>query len=430
MIGNRDFELQLDAWLDQDSAHRVPDHLADVLLRTSVTRQRRWWPSPRGWRPLNLRLQPAPGAPLWRAMGVLALVALLIAAALVAYVASGQPSPPPPPFGLGHNGELLMNIDADLYAVDPTTGDRRALIVGSTFEHGAAFSPEGRRLGFIQQDEPGVTRLMVGNADGTGIRPVYVLGMQTPVYVLGWAWSPDGTRIAVLEGPGGPARLSGLDALKIIDLESGRTSAIAVPPNVRLGGAAFGFRVAWRAGRDELLVTGDTIDPGGPPAVFGVGLDGSVRVVVRAEHEFVELSPDGELLSYFVYQSLNALVGSAQVHLVDVDTGDDRVFTTGRASWEEELHFSPDRRTGVMIVCSRPFDDCELVVVSLDESMPPRTVGTISGPTPKERSIVFAPDGASIAVSENDRPGALVDLATGEAKVLPEGQVQAWRPLP
>ena len=43
MTTNDEFERQLAGWLVDDSGHRVPEHLGEVLLHTVATRQRPWW---------------------------------------------------------------------------------------------------------------------------------------------------------------------------------------------------------------------------------------------------------------------------------------------------------------------------------------------------------------------------------------------------
>ena len=71
------FGRDLSRWLQEEGEHRVPDHLAEVLVQTVATRQRRWWSSPERWLPMQstLRLAPVP-----RVAGLIVVLALVIAA--------------------------------------------------------------------------------------------------------------------------------------------------------------------------------------------------------------------------------------------------------------------------------------------------------------------------------------------------------------
>ena len=204
MTTNDEFARQLAGWLDEDSARRVPEHLDEVLLRTMATRQRPWWSSLRRWLPMDI---PAPRAlPVrpgsLRALAVLAIVALAIAALLLVVVGSQRHLPPP--FGVARNGALLSSADGDVFTVDPKTGDATPLITGPTFDFGPGFSRDGTRFAFLRgaptpcgKPDCGLI-LVVANADGSGLREL------TPGEPgLDWAdWSPDGTQIAFLRGDG------------------------------------------------------------------------------------------------------------------------------------------------------------------------------------------------------------------------------------
>ena len=48
------FGRDLSLWLREEGEHRVPDHLAEVLVRSAATRQRPWWSSLERWLPMDL----------------------------------------------------------------------------------------------------------------------------------------------------------------------------------------------------------------------------------------------------------------------------------------------------------------------------------------------------------------------------------------
>ena len=58
MTTNDVFGRNLSTWLHEDAEHHVPDHLAEVLQRTAVTRQRPAWSSLERWLPMDTTLRP------------------------------------------------------------------------------------------------------------------------------------------------------------------------------------------------------------------------------------------------------------------------------------------------------------------------------------------------------------------------------------
>lgn len=91
MTTERHLERDLPAILGEIATGRYPDYIDDVLATTAQRRQRPTWTFPERWLPVELVTSRAPVARMpWRQLGVLALIALLLAAAIVGYVASQQ----------------------------------------------------------------------------------------------------------------------------------------------------------------------------------------------------------------------------------------------------------------------------------------------------------------------------------------------------
>ena len=88
-------ERDLTAWFVETATPRVPDFTDDILRLTAGTRQRPRWSFPERWLPMSVitlgrrTLEPLP----WRTIGLLAALALLIAASIAFYVGSQQTSP-------------------------------------------------------------------------------------------------------------------------------------------------------------------------------------------------------------------------------------------------------------------------------------------------------------------------------------------------
>ena len=78
------FARNLSAWLAEDGAHSVSDHLAEVLVHSAATRQRPWWSSPERWLPVDTTLRPRPfNLPSAGRLITVALLVLLAAAIAV-----------------------------------------------------------------------------------------------------------------------------------------------------------------------------------------------------------------------------------------------------------------------------------------------------------------------------------------------------------
>ena len=157
------------------------------------------WTFPERWLPMSVitfgrvNLRPVP----WRTVGLLAVLALLLAVAAAVYVGS-QPQRLPPPFGAAANGLVAYSKDGDIYTVDPITSARRAIVAGTTVDESPSFSLDGTRLAFARTVGNGRV-IVVADADG---RNQVEIPMTPMAEVSHPAWSPDGRWIAVTSGDG------------------------------------------------------------------------------------------------------------------------------------------------------------------------------------------------------------------------------------
>jgi dipeptidyl aminopeptidase/acylaminoacyl peptidase len=419
-----DFDSRLAKWLESDAAGRVSHHLEPVLAATVRTPQRR-----------EIRVPIGSGVRLGAVRPfAIAAAGLLLAALAAAGLGTRPLTPTPvPTFVPATDGDLVIKTtkDGDLFRADATGSNRQLLAVAAIPEaaaggdhiHDVKFSPDGSRVAFREIVDDAEEYVFVANADGSNRRRVFNL----PIKPLDFAWSPDGRRLAMVHPTVGDADIS----LVPVDAPQAVTS-VAVPEGAQFLPYAFGFQVAWRGpGDGELLLTGSLGPVPKAPGVFAIRPDGSgFRDVGRFDFEYVALSRDGRWLTYFNYQRDAGRVVGATTHLVDLATGADRVISSGRSGLDQELAFSPDGTTGVMVACS-DFGDCKLVVVALDGSALPREIGTIGGPTPKERSLLFSPDSRSIVVQDAGETPVIIDIESG-AVVSLEGvySVEAWQSIP
>ena len=124
---------------------------------------------------------------------VAALVAALVAGAIVGARLLQAPRPLPRPFGPAINGKIAFSKDGDIWVTDGDTRLASKLVADPAEDSYPLFAPDGSRFIF-QRDAPGQpSRVMVANADGTGVRPIAdVPGEWT------WTdWSPDSQSILV-----------------------------------------------------------------------------------------------------------------------------------------------------------------------------------------------------------------------------------------
>ena len=370
-------------FLDREAGPVSADYLDELLARTARTRQRPAWASIERWLPMDLTAnRPAFGRliPL-RAIAVLAVVALLIAAILTLYIGSRHPLPPP--FGLARNGELVVTLGGDIFTIDQLTGVRTPLVVGDTSDFGVFFSRDGTQLAFLQEAKPSGLNLMVANADGTGTRQ-----LAKGVDGLDWAdWSPDGRQIAFLN------RSYGRGEINIVNLDGTGTVKLAIDRSAH--------QMAWLANGKELIFRGEQQFSDDPPvAILAIHPDGSgLRIVsTRApvnddDFQDISVSQDGRYVGY----RDSGPVSGFDVDILDLSTGTERVLPRAPGALGQAAPaFSPDGRT-VAYIRWVAESTVQIVVAPLDGSSTGRLIGP---PQSSEGDVIngitFAPDGRSI----------------------------------
>jgi WD40-like Beta Propeller Repeat len=242
MTSNVSFDRDLRAFLDDKAGTQLPDYLAEVLLKTTISRQRKRWSSLQWWLPLDsIRVSGLTTSPAVLRVVLVTLLALaLIGVALIA----GAFRPPAPPFGPAGNGVLAIANPAAILVADADGRNQRLLIDAPDGVEGLTWSPAGTKLAFrtlspvtrlptimvidhngsnlidatpgldlagldeviswspdstqfvVPSPDAGGGRLIVANADGSGARALALAG--GPRSVVSAAWSPDGAWIAFM----------------------------------------------------------------------------------------------------------------------------------------------------------------------------------------------------------------------------------------
>ena len=204
-------ERDLTAWFVDVSSPRDPDLTDDILRLTAGMRQRPRWSFPERWLPMSVitlarrSIRPVP----WRTVGLIALLALLLAAGLALYAGS-QPRPAPM-LGLAANGLVAYETDGDIFTVDPASGARTAVIVGAEQDRGPHFSLDGTRLVFLRAGQSGDIPV-VADADGRHVLVTNTTGLTgaDPESIM---WSPDGRSVVILAGAEGAVKIHVIDAI-------------------------------------------------------------------------------------------------------------------------------------------------------------------------------------------------------------------------
>jgi Tol biopolymer transport system component len=381
MTTNDRFDRSLSAWLLDDAAFRVPDHLDEVLSVTRDTRQRPAWSSLERWLPVDTtfrtRLVAVPSG--GRLLAVAALILILVA---VAVFAIGSQRRLPEPFGLARNGILISSGDGDIYAVDPVTTSRTAVISGPEFDFGATFSRDGTKFNFLRGSPTDCGKpdcgliLMVADADGSDVRAL------TPgLPALDWQdWSPDGTRIVI--DSVAPSGVGHVMSVVNVDGSGMRTLDVGQPVH----------ELSWLPPNgDEIVYRGERV---GSPGIFAVRPDGTgIRPLTRPttsnnDYQDVAVSPDGALVTY----RDDGYPGGFRLHILELKSGKDRILP----GLGDQLGavFSPDGR---LVAYLRVAADgtFRLVVAPTDGS----STGIELGPPAPNGSInnySWSPDGMAI----------------------------------
>lgn len=409
-------------WLAEQAAHRVPGHLDEVLRITATTRQRPWWSSPERWLPVDLTLRRTPlflGTPR-RAVVALATLGLLVLA-LVAVLSGSGAKRLPAPFGIAGNGSILVDTSSvsngDILVADADGSNLRTLVGGDTNDYGPSYSRDGSRLMFLRRTGPGLVQPMLANADGSAVRPLTNQSLQG----LDWyEWSPTGDRVVLVHTVGDDRVLSIVQtdqpsSLRDLPLPEGLfvDTAVLWRP---VDGDELIFRTTERAGLDGTAGLAAIRPDGTGFRWLSEGKGGS------PPYDMIEASPDGRAIAYWQYDVDDSPNGAtANVHLLDLDTLVDRIVRFGPDETvdEAELRFAPAGNRAVIVGC--PAGVCQLAVVTLDGSAPPKFLGPpLPGPQ-MSRVHGWSPDGQQIVLHlDGDKP-MFIDpdtgaVTTGEAR--------------
>jgi len=368
-------ERALPGLFDQLAEARTPDYLEAAIERASSRPQRPAWTYAGRWLPMDLVTTRVPStrAPM-RALGVLLLIAVLLAAALAVYVGTHQ-THVPAPFGLAANGVVAyVTPSGEVAVADPATGETEVLVSDPRHARAPSFSLDGTRVAYQRLDTDGTKVIVVDLARRT---PIQVAAVPSPTDLL--QWSPDGSKLAWISGT----------QAWIANTDGSGAQALDV-------GMPVGHEIEWRPpDGKELVVRGER---DGKAGLFLVALDGSepqaISPLTTGENDFLWLTwaPDGSRLAY-------SNAEPKEVHLVDVDRGVDTMIHGDTGIGLMFPRWSPDgSRLAVMTWLSEQPDKVQVGVLPVDDPSPHIT---LTGPTfGSGIQHDWAPDGRSILATE------------------------------
>jgi Tol biopolymer transport system component len=418
MTAAQRLERDLPLILDEIGMGPYPDYVDDVLSTTARGRQRPGWTFPERWFPMDLVTTRVPQTRLpWRQLGVLALIAILLAAALAIYVGSQTPTPLPAPFGPAKNGLIAYDTDGDISVVDARTGEKASIVATPDVDRNPRYSRDGSRIVFQRVTNTG-SRLFVYDAKAS--TPVEItsepLRLTQPLQNEPWEqyqFSPDGRSVVIAATVDGIASMfiAQSDGSGIRRLDVGMP---AYEPSFRPPDGS------------EILFAGLVGDELGVHAVDPSTNAVRTIIVPTAGYGLAgpNWSPDGSQIAYWRWGGQTELRLNAHTRVIRSDgTGDRELPGPSDAVWNAGSEWSND---GTRIALVREYTDdysnVHGVVAPADGSTTGIELhfdGTLNGDccaafewSPDDQSILVTP----AAAGGRPMPQVLIDVATGRSQ--------------
>jgi Tol biopolymer transport system component len=272
-------------------------------------------------------------------------IAIAVAAVLVGTsIIRSEEKQPAHRIPLRHNGLIALPSGDVLTLLDPQTGVRSELSLrtggGGYQVMGFAWSPDGTKFAYTTWQQGKVRVFDLTTNTISTIVPCEAQPPDRAGCMLNLAWSPDGTRIA----------LSGDDGLDLIDPDgSNRTTLI---------GRGYVGSATWSPDGATIAFTADLPSSADRPAIYEVDADGSNLRVLFEQPGSARLvdnlrwSPDGTRIAYLINEAQPPLFADGphplipQVWIVGADgSRPSKLFEGGACcaggSWTG-LSWSPD----------------------------------------------------------------------------------------
>ena len=392
----RRLERSLPGLFDELADAHTPDYLEDAIERASSNTQRPAWTFPARWLPMELVTTRVPTTRMpWRTLGVLALIAIILASA-IAFFVGARTAKVPPPFGPAGNGVIAMGLNGDLYTVDSQTGHMTLLVGGPENDEWVGFTPDGTRGVFIRWDaENGATTAAkIGNVRlGGGEAPQFI----TKEVIHGDSWielAPNGRDVAFTAYDYGSPILR----IHLASLDGKFFQQFSDVQITDYGGLSFlapdGRELVYLA-RSSNSATHDIraldLTNGETRAILETSIGNDVFGDVSA-------SPDGKSIAY----ALKTVTGAISVHVIGTDgQGDTVVGHRAGSTFEAWPQWDPQ---GHRLLIERDAGDGVVhpVIVDLAGGPDVTIAATISS---NGAAKSWAPDGSAILAQRTAEDG-------------------------
>ncbi len=421
MTSPRRLEQDLPALLADLYLAGTPDYRDDLVQQVARVRQRPAWTFLERWLPMDLATKALPGAPRvpWRIVGVVALLAALLAATL-AFYAGSERRVPAAPFGPAANGSIAFVQDGDIYTADPVTGKAASVVIGPETDARPTWSLDGTRFVFERKVNGGIGPGLLFVADEAG-RGLVQVTPEPQVGLSDWSFSPDGRSIvAYVSGS------AGLRILVVASDGSGRAETFDV------GATADDMPPMYRPDGSEIMFIGP--HPGaGYRDLYALNVaSGTVRMIIGgsagADIHGASWSPDGTHIAYATHDT-NSSVITTRTHVVAADgTGDVLVDAHPDSIADVGTTWSND---GTRLIITRFYlttngEIARSAIVPIDRSNVGVEMECPASAPPADctADVVWAPDDSVILGSRPDAanrpmPQFLVDPTTGRIRPAP-----------
>ena len=396
-------ERDLTVWLAAVGSPRTPHYVDDILTQAARTRQRPAWLLLERWLPMGTMTVARRGLPPlpWRTLGLLALLALLIIAAVAFAIGSSQ-TRLPAPYGVAANGLVAIEREGDILLVDPVSGERTVAVGGPTVDTQPSFARDGTSLAFLREVDGGQA-LWMANADGSNPRRLAAGFSAEANYD---DWSPDGSLIAIDDPVGGRQGITivptdGTGVARTLDVGMPAEGAEFRPPD----GSEILFR-GTDSGFGLYAIRPD-----------GTGLRRLTALEGRNEWDalFFGWSPDGSQVAYQWREG----TGDMFLYVIPAAGGTPRAISTMESVG---VQWSPNGKSIAFI------DEDEkrvrhVHVVAADGS------GTLfQGPDGPFGYLQWTPDGTRI-LFQSDSGAMLMDPTGGPSQPWSHGSASDWQRL-
>jgi len=401
------------------------DQSAAIDNVISVTRALR--PEPR-WRallkerPMRTNSIVIAGSPPLRfglIFAVIALIALLAATVVVGALVLRQPALPPA-YGPAGNGVLAYAASGDIVTSAADGSNVTAITTGPAFDSRPVFSRDGTQIAFLRKESL-ATKLVVANADGTGLHAV---SPELFDDVHAFDWSADGDRLILL---GDLLRTPRASMSMLVLAADGTGSGVPID----LGDVDPQGWAAWRPPKgDEIVFRGHPALGDPAVALFAVAPGGGTPRILSEPFEPLPdagaidkpvISPDGRTVTFWTWGPNDAGEVSGWGRVLNLDSGSERIASTWGGSVSP---ISPDGRWVVGAGNGLTFESVDGVEQGF--SIGPDL--DVNG-----ADLAFSPDGTQVLGRSNPDSEIdgwfVMDIESGEATPLdvPPDATVSWQ---